>query len=133
MLLAVMLSMQTLVLSLPKQVWAAEPADVQTYYVTPELSDGLTMTSGELPDLAVKGTLSGETFTFAEDKTLSFAATAAEGWTYSSDYSRFFASDAQKQKHRAERQNCDVYLSGEKGKKRSLFRSGGCVDQRDAG
>ncbi len=95
LLLAVMLSMQTLVLSLPKQVWAAEPADVQTYYVTPELSDGLTMTSGELPDLAVKGTLSGETFTFAEDKTLSFAATAAEGWTYSSDYSRFFASDAQ--------------------------------------
>ena len=90
LLLAVMLSMQTLVLSLPKQVWAAEPADVQTYYVTPELSDGLTMTSGELPDLAVKGTLSGETFTFAEDKTLSFAATAAEGWTYSSDYSRFF-------------------------------------------
>lgn len=37
LLLAVMLSMQTLVLSLPKQVWAAEPADVQTYYVTPEL------------------------------------------------------------------------------------------------
>lgn len=72
----------------------ARAADAaEDYQITPELSDGITVSQSELDALTVQGTASGEKFTFAENKTLTFTAVLGSGWSYNATYSNFFPSD----------------------------------------
>lgn len=72
---------------------ASAVEEAAVYYITPQLSDGIAVEKEELDNLYVKGNLQGDTFTFSEDKTLSFTATFGEGWSYHEAYSCFFPDD----------------------------------------
>ncbi len=67
-------------------------ADTVDFTVTPKISDGFSL--NENSDLTVKGSISGELFTFEESKTLSFSVKIEDGWQYSKDYSALFEGDS---------------------------------------
>ncbi len=93
LLLSLVLLWQTVAVADAELISAAEANDVQTYYVTPELSEGMRATKIDPASLFVKGTLSDGFFMFSEDRTLTFSAAAEDGWTYNAQYTRFFEGD----------------------------------------